>query len=1797
MGQSYRIRTELGVNKTINVQLDQDFEFLEILSLKIQQTDVYTRSCSEYGVIVGRVTANNGFGIPNARVSVFIPIDAVDESNPIISSIYPYKSPTDKNSDGYRYNLLPYEKSYSVHAATGTLPTRSDALIDSVAVEIYDKYYKYTTKTNDSGDYMIMGVPIGSQTLVMDVDLSDIGEFSLTPQDLIRMGLATEGQVAGNRFKTSTDLSSLPQIITLTKTLSVAPLWGDPDICQIAVNRVDYDLRDEANIDIQPTSVFMGSIYSTDDSKRLRRNAKPKDNMGNLCELTTGPGSILAIRQTINYDTDGNPVLEQYQLEKSGNIIDGNGVWLTELPMNLDYFITNEFGEKVISNDPAIGIPTKAKYRFKIKWSQSPSLSEQTRRPYFLVPNVKEYGWSSNAADPTQSGSGTINGKRQKSSYYFGLDWSGYTEGFTTNTTLTNNILNQKINCEDTFYQFEFNRVYTVSGFIDEFKNGGKGRFIGIKEIDNNDCSSTVNKFPVNEGFRNFDLLYFIFSILLQVIQLIGLPVLIIYHFLAFLWNNFAVPLLVYFIIQFAVNAGLETQLAIAAGIAATGSFGATLAMVAPFAAKAVLWFGIATFLGIKFREIVSYKFGRIKLPMITYPDCQSCTCEPESTAPGGDDDTERPPSPGLLSQVSNSSLYIDNTQANSILIPNRSFPPVTPNDENYDTYFQIESIMLSQAVSGSLAKPNDPLVYKLNKSSLYYFPNQSRLLTQGITLPPGERVNVYNTRKKYFDGVNKIKVTFSLQTNGAKSHYDNTLTVLSTLELEPGTLLSFVDPIKTKDTNYLYSATTQTGGYVVNGINGVIKTSAFTTNVNYAITQTSNSIVTYDIPAFSSDCVSSMVIKITEPGSVTYRTCPGSKFILSFTGQTTGSTNPEGVISEEFPLITGVTNSDCIDLTNLGGNAVYSVVSVGEGCQRYIYPSDIEYYQVLTAITINKTIVNGTPQYTVPNLSLQQTSFWSTLNANNKLITFSFAEGNGNQVYIPVSYPNYTTPSTINTSTLSSVAYSIPTSNYLDYETQKILILQRGVDPYSPLMMNKYGIGKILGYSNEDAVTFTAMTRMNIPIQALPLNNGISVQNHGKQNNISYSSYFYTPGVVGQTTSGFVYSGYTTPNFGYYGALDSSASTVTSSALPSGTSPLKSTNYVQNKQLNGLNNVVTKTTNRYYSASIADNLYDTSEDLSGAAIMFGNIMTISQVTLNRKCNGLSSGSLCLGTVVYTTGRGVQTLSGAYFSPILYPRYTGTSEVNMSNSSQIIMRTDRLPSSDYLDNKVNPNGSVSLLQQNAGFAVYPIGGDGGIYNNPSVTLGADLATADIEGQIAATNVIQTLTNCETMVGLNCYSGNGTNFGVSLGCEAGDVVENGCYIMVNKPLIDLSKDLKTFAEWGYRFRFFYGLCRGVLSQSFMNNWVNGSLYAFPIQVDTYFNKLNQPEPPLFAKEVVYYEEDTNNFYYRSSPYRITNTTTGSGDFIGRFVNGLESPVNKRNLLFPTTIINLGIKDDFYQEIIFDPSAKGYIMKSLVPTSYSDTSDLVNLFVISRITDKQFLGQIIASGDNSLQRLFSRNGNSRRIDGDLAQTMSINSEYGVIPFSPEFYRVTGSIDDPVQIISNDSIAGDPTMAVYFSSTTQDLQNKDYLTPGVINFRPSNNANAITYPYGIKSQEVPFYQWKVVDTVTRGVFGTQQNNWSTNITDIFSRNYQSLNRRSIVTPSYMIPSIYPISDQFARGYLFNGKATTADNLTYNANAGKWNVPSSQYLVGAPNHFYFGLINGETALDKFKELYSIDE
>ncbi len=45
-------------------------------------------------------------------------------------------------------------------------------------------------------------------------------------------------------------------------------------------------------------------------------------------------------------------------------------------------------------------------------------------------------------------------------SYSFSLDWDDYVDPLSA------------VNCEDTFYEFNFNKVYTTAMFIDRYKNG-----------------------------------------------------------------------------------------------------------------------------------------------------------------------------------------------------------------------------------------------------------------------------------------------------------------------------------------------------------------------------------------------------------------------------------------------------------------------------------------------------------------------------------------------------------------------------------------------------------------------------------------------------------------------------------------------------------------------------------------------------------------------------------------------------------------------------------------------------------------------------------------------------------------------------------------------------------------------------------------------------------------------------------------------------------------------------------------------------------------------------------------------------------------------------------------------------------------------------------------------------------------------------------------------------------------------------------------------------------------------------
>jgi hypothetical protein len=97
---------------------------------------------------------------------------------------------------------------------------------------------------------------------------------------------------------------------------------------------------------------------------------------------------------------------------------------------------------------------------------------------------------------------------------------------------------------------------------------------------------------------------------------------------------------------------------------------------------------------------------------MITYPECQACECDPETTAPGSEDGTsESIPSAGLITQLSNSGLYSEYIES-QFLISN----PANESDA------QLNGVMYAQGIAGRGSSIRNPQQFKSTQSQVFTF-------------------------------------------------------------------------------------------------------------------------------------------------------------------------------------------------------------------------------------------------------------------------------------------------------------------------------------------------------------------------------------------------------------------------------------------------------------------------------------------------------------------------------------------------------------------------------------------------------------------------------------------------------------------------------------------------------------------------------------------------------------------------------------------------------------------------------------------------------------------------------------------------------------------------------------------------------------------------------------------------------------------------------------------------------------------------------------------------------------------
>ena len=329
--------------------------------------------------------------------------------------------------------------------------------------------------------------------------------------------------------------------------------------------------------------------------------------------------------------------------------------------------------------------------------------------------------------------------------------------------------------------------------------------------------------------------------------------------------------------------------------------------------------------------------------------------------------------------------------------------------------------------------------------------------------------------------------------------------------------------------------------------------------------------------------------------------------------------------------------------------------------------------------------------------------------------------------------------------------------------------------------------------------------------------------------------------------------------------------------------------------------------------------------------------------------------------------------------------------------------------------------------------------------------------------------------------------------------------------------------------------------------------------------------------------------TNNFYYRSSPYKDSN-----GTFIGKDRPSSSSFANAQGdnfyyLLTPTTLMDLGPRSSYLQELVMSDDYDGYVVNKLATTTYGNVTEILNLLIISRLINKSFIDQMLVFlvGSN-ITAYFSRV--KYKVDGDYAQLISINSELGVAPFESLNYP-----DNPPPqqspIYWNGFNSDSTVIGIFFSS---DTQTRDFITPKrtiVDDTVPANVQCAFSY-FDVFSQQVPFYQWEIKELSSNpSIFGREDNGWNSSPIingGFLSSNYQSMDRISAASRYFRGTAINSSQNKYYKGYIYavNSLGQIDESI------GNWdrnNPERDSVTVGAPFYFYFGLKKGASAFDRF--------
>jgi hypothetical protein len=852
-------------------------------------------------------------------------------------------------------------------------------------------------------------------------------------------------------------------------------------------------------------------------------------------------------------------------------------------------------------------------------------------------------------------------------SYNFSLDWSDYVDPLSA------------INCEDSFYEFTYNKVYTTALFIDRYKNGlGRAKHLGIKEIDDRSCKTTTNTYPVNDIIRNFDFLFFAFNLLINILTPVFIYVLFIGHF-------------VYWILEL-INED------------------------APLLSQ------------------------RLSLPMINYPECTACDCDCNT-----DDSIQIViEGSGMFAPINLSSNY---TLTNSVLVDFWQINVQNGNNPNF-----LEGGIKNCGNSG----PGGGWKY----SSI-----ESLVLTGKITSAVGER-----SRRDFINTMIGYDYTLA-ETNGISFITINEGDLL--LRRAPQPFLISASEDFNQDPRYWAFPRFETFQEKLNSFN--LRDKYFTAFSPEPV----NRVKTTVNPSLGSQpFYDQLMVILVEPGTlttmgigelVTFQNPKMSPSNILITG---GSQNQFGTFS-----VTGYTTLG--QQTKIINYANYNDVGSSTGLQSTIeiiqsskygnsgasqeedylrYQTDLEYYQVVTGLTVSDftTLADFSQFAFFPQQVLNH--FQTILKPNCATLT----EGNNDQDYDITPLP--------------------PTINFLNNNgSYEVIFLTRGVDPNTDKQTIKYDLSLYFGISTPDTITVEGSYFLNMPIQA---SSNLNPKSHlgGNQTNGLYFSGF-TFSITPPSVNPNNYTAFTSDMPYYYLCTDeifvnNDTYSYTPLNVPFG--------LVNNYDMMGGSGLVV---NPFYSLPNSVGYY------GGGSYTCTNNNTIVNENLIQKTNASSN----TARVAQYFGNPSNNNDWFYKTNFIYSAgYLGyyrqslnsssplsgllTTKVNFNSSSRLFMRSDRIPTSTNIQTPNDGSSNITTfgLHLNTNFSFYKYDDtNSATVINPSLSPG-DVIEDKSDQNSVISDLLDTL-DCTGMVSLQCYTGSGTNVGVSSNCVVPqDRVKNGCY---------------------------------------------------------------------------------------------------------------------------------------------------------------------------------------------------------------------------------------------------------------------------------------------------------------------------------------------------------------------------------------------------------------------------------